>query len=63
MQFRIDKEKCQGHGRCGMTYPELFDLDELGFGVVRADPGAAEDNDNRVAEVIANCPEHAISYD
>ena len=35
MRLRIDSRLCQGHARCAALAPELFDLDENGFGIVR----------------------------
>ena len=35
MGLRIDSRLCQGHARCAALAPELFDLDENGFGIVR----------------------------
>ena len=26
MRIRIDVDACQGHNRCAMTYPEIFDV-------------------------------------
>jgi ferredoxin len=61
MRVTIDEAKCTGHGRCFALAPGIFDVDELGQGIVigdgeitPADEGAA-----RLAE--QNCPEYAIS--
>lgn len=55
----IDDSTCQGHGRCAMIAPDVFDVDDLGKGVVLVDEvGAAELTD--VEEAALSCPENAI---
>jgi ferredoxin len=51
---------CQGHGKCLIDCPDVFDSDDEGFAVVRA----AEIPDRlrpAVQRCIAGCPEGAIS--
>jgi ferredoxin len=56
----IDTDKCQGHGRCVLANPDLFDVDDEGYGqVLIADPGPEYATD--VQSAIMNCPEQAIS--
>lgn len=60
MRVAIDTTKCQGHGQCVLTCPELFEADDQGFGVVRrADvpPELAE----RAQRAALRCPERAIA--
>lgn len=61
MRVDIERSRCQGHGLCAMFGPELFSLDEAGFGLVSVDdptlPSHLEDTARRAA---ANCPERAI---
>jgi ferredoxin len=60
MSLSIDPDKCQGHGRCALASPDVFDVDDDGFGVVlKPDPGPEYDSD--VATAIGSCPEQAIS--
>jgi ferredoxin len=60
MKIKVESEKCQGHNRCFVVAPDLFELDEYGYahevneGVVP--PG--EEEKARLA--VANCPEQAI---
>lgn len=56
----VDLDACNGHGRCYMLAPELFDCDDDGYPVVIAD---AETDQQRsdLARAVANCPEKAIS--
>lgn len=60
MKVWIDRERCEGHGRCYSVAPELFEPDELGNGQpigTGTVPGRLEAS-ARKAE--ANCPEHAV---
>ena len=60
MSLSIDPGKCQGHGRCALASPGVFDVDDDGFGVVlTSDPGPQYDAE--VAAAIGSCPEQAIS--
>jgi ferredoxin len=62
MSLSIDPAKCQGHGRCTLVSPELFDVGDDGYGVVLTpDPGPEYDDDVNTA--IGSCPEGAISRD
>jgi ferredoxin len=56
----IDRDRCQGHGRCAMLAPQVFDLDDDGIGEVLVDPVPAEDLGD-VREAALNCPESAIT--
>jgi ferredoxin len=60
MHLSIDSAKCQGHGRCTLVSPDLFDVSDDGFGVVLVpDPGPEYDDEVKTA--IGSCPEQAIS--
>jgi ferredoxin len=56
----IDTTKCQGHGRCAIIAPDVFDVDDSGKGKVLVDlcsgkfRAAAE-------EAEFSCPETAIT--
>jgi ferredoxin len=56
----IDATRCQGHGRCTMLAPELFDVDDEGLGTVLVDPVPAF-QEALAREAVSNCPESAIS--
>jgi len=60
MRIEIDRDKCQGHARCTLVCPDLFDLDDNGNAFVLVDEVPKEFE--RLAErAIANCPERAIT--
>lgn len=60
MRIMVDREKCQGHGRCHAVSPEVFAVDEYGYSLPIDGPVAAglEDAAQRGA---AACPERAIT--
>lgn len=60
MKVRVDAERCQGHGRCYATAPELFDADDIGNGHEIGDGTVAPDLEHKARVAVANCPEEAI---
>ena len=61
MKVEVDHARCQGHGRCHVLAPELFDLDDLGFSEVRGGGAVAEGMKDRARSAVDNCPEYAIA--
>jgi ferredoxin len=60
VRVSIDRERCNGHGRCYVSAPDLFVDDDEGYGQVIGDglvPGALEEAARRAA---ASCPERAV---
>lgn len=60
MRVSINKTRCQGHGRCAVISPEVFDVDDLGKGKVLLDP-CPEEFRGAAEEAVLSCPETAIS--
>lgn len=60
MRVTIDGDKCQGHARCAIIASTVFDVDDMGNGVVLVDEVPA-DAEADVREAIFSCPEGAIS--
>ena len=60
MKVTVDPDLCQGHNRCAVTAPELFDVDELGMAVVLNDGAVPEGLEEKARLCEANCPEMAI---
>jgi ferredoxin len=58
----IDAKRCQGHGRCALIAPQLFDVGDDGVGFVVADHIDAEDI-AAAEEADLSCPEQAITLD
>jgi ferredoxin len=61
MALIIDTTRCQGHGRCALINPDLFEVDDDGYGVV-LDPAPAGDAKADADRAIGNCPEQAIAW-
>ena len=59
-QVTIDGVKCQGHGRCALIAPTVFDVDDLGKGHVLVSE-VAETDLSDVLEARLSCPEDAIT--
>lgn len=55
----IDPERCQGHGKCILDCPDVFDCDENGYGVVTVS-AVGEELRAAVDRCVAGCPERAI---
>jgi ferredoxin len=62
MHIRLDADRCQGHGRCYVLAPDLFDADDYGHCVLLVDevPAGRED-DARTG--VDNCPEQALALE
>ncbi|WP_419928911.1 ferredoxin [Candidatus Poriferisocius sp.] len=59
LRLFVDHDKCQGHGRCYISAPALFDADEEGFAIVR--PGGVDGPLEAAAQsAVLNCPQAAI---
>jgi ferredoxin len=61
MALTIDTTRCQGHGRCALINPDLFDVNDDGYGVV-LNPEPEGDAKAGADRAIGNCPEQAISW-
>lgn len=62
MRVSVDETRCQGHARCNLLAPEVFDLDDEGFAVV-LDPDVAPEHEGATHDAASNCPERAIIVD
>jgi ferredoxin len=62
MRVSVDAERCQGHGRCTLLCPEVFDVDDEGHALV-IQTEVPEDLRAGVERAVANCPENAISLE
>jgi ferredoxin len=61
VRVEVSSELCQGHNRCYVLAPELFDVDDFGSAIVRGDGTVAPDLEDKARLAVANCPEYAIS--
>jgi ferredoxin len=62
MKITFDRPACQGHNRCYVLAPELFDVDQDGFAILRVDPSedVPADLEEKARLAAENCPEFAI---
>ena len=60
MRIRVEGTKCQGHNRCFVLVPELFDLDDYGNAHEKNEGNVPPELEEKARLAIANCPERAI---
>jgi ferredoxin len=59
LRVTVDNAVCQGHAQCHHICPEVFDIDDAGYSVLRTDvvpPGQEE----AARDAELSCPERAI---
>ena len=61
--MRVDPERCEGHGRCYATAPDVFEPDDLGNGHEIGDGTVAAGLEDKARLAVANCPERAINIE
>ena len=61
--MRVDESRCQGHGRCYATAPELFEPDDIGNGHEIGDGTVPPGLEDKARLAVANCPESAIDIE
>lgn len=57
---QIDLARCQGHGRCALLAPDVFDIDDSGHSFLLVEDVPA-DKLADVEEAVSTCPEQALS--
>lgn len=63
MQVRVDEEKCQGHGLCRLSAPDLFFArEEDGHAYVK-DADVPPGQEDLAVLAADSCPELAIEID
>jgi ferredoxin len=63
VKVHVDEERCEGHGRCYATAPEVFEPDELGNGHELGGGTVPPDLERQARLAVANCPERAITME
>ncbi len=61
MKIVFDREACQGHNRCHILAPELFDTDDEGYAVLLVAGEVPADLLEKAELAADNCPEFAIT--
>jgi ferredoxin len=59
MRVEVDRDRCEGNAVCVGIAPDLFDLDDEDYAVVKADPVPA-DQEKLAEQSIAECPRAAL---
>jgi ferredoxin len=59
MRVEVDRDRCEGNAVCVGIAPELFDLDDEDYAVVKVDEVPAEQED-LAEQSIAECPRAAL---
>ena len=60
MRINLDSDACQGHNRCYMLAPELFDTDDEGYAILRIEGDIPTEHQEKGMLAVDNCPEFAI---
>jgi ferredoxin len=60
MRVELDRSACQGHNRCYMLAPELFDTDDEGYAVLLVTGEVPLELEEKAQLAADNCPEYAI---
>jgi ferredoxin len=61
MRIIYDRDACQGHNRCYLLAPELFDVDDEGYAILRETGEVPADLERKAQLAVDNCPEYAIT--
>jgi ferredoxin len=61
MKLNYDRQACQGHNRCHLLAPEIFDVDDDGYAVLRITGEIPVELEDKAQLCIDNCPEYAIT--
>ena len=59
MRVEVDHDRCEGNAVCVGIAPDLFDLDDDDYAVIKADPVPA-DQEALAEQSIAECPRAAL---
>jgi ferredoxin len=61
MKITLDRAACQGHNRCYLLAPEVFDVDDEGYALLRIDGDVPTELEEKARLAAENCPEYAIT--
>ncbi|MFV0493688.1 ferredoxin [Mycobacterium sp.] len=59
MRVTVDPDRCEGNAVCVGIAPDIFDLDDDEYAVVKIDPIPA-DGEELAEQAIAECPRAAL---
>lgn len=59
MRVEVDRDRCEGNAVCVGIAPDLYELDDEDYAVVKLDPVPAEE-EALAEQTIAECPRAAL---
>ena len=59
MRVEVDRDRCEGNAVCLGIAPDLFDLDDEDYAVVKLDP-VPGDQEQLAEQAIVECPRAAL---
>ncbi len=59
MRVIVNRDRCEGNAVCLRIAPDIFDLDDEDYAVVKLDPIPA-DREQLAEQAIAECPRAAL---
>jgi ferredoxin len=59
MRVEVDHDRCEGNAVCVGIAPDLFDLDDEDYAVIKADP-VPDGQEDLAEQSIAECPRAAL---
>ena len=63
MKINYDRDACQGHNRCYLLAPEVFDVDDEGYAILLIDGDVPPELEDKARLSADNCPEYAITIE
>ena len=63
MRIVLDRDACQGHNRCYLLAPELFDVDDDGYAVLLVDGTVPTELEPKAHLAADTGPEYAITLE
>lgn len=60
LKIRVIADRCQGHNRCRLTAPTLFQVDKFGNAQAVGDGAVPPDMAEKAKLAVENCPEFAV---
>lgn len=63
MRVKVNRDACQGNGRCTAVAPEIYTLDDLGYNIsggVSGEFAITDEQGEAAFRGAAECPERAI---
>ena len=63
MKINYNRELCCGHNRCYSLAPEVWDVDDEGYAILKLTGDVPDDLQEKAQLAADNCPEFAITIE